>query len=162
MRWQNDLRGLNAGFEVWIDWYRDRLDGKPVNWELERQWALLSKEQLSQSPAEINAYLKALREGSLTKQLKRVRAIFIGHGEAGKTSLIRALTRRGCDRGKGGDDAGRCRHGFPLQDRRAGRGLHQGSANPEDDDLTVHFWDFGGQVMAHATHQFFLRSNASM
>jgi hypothetical protein len=27
-----------------------------------------------------------------------------------------------------------------------------------DDDLTVHFWDFGGQVMAHATHQFFLRS----
>ena len=28
----------------------------------------------------------------------------------------------------------------------------------EDDDLTVHFWDFGGQVMAHATHQFFLRS----
>jgi hypothetical protein len=22
----------------------------------------------------------------------------------------------------------------------------------------VHFWDFGGQVMAHATHQFFLRS----
>jgi len=28
----------------------------------------------------------------------------------------------------------------------------------KDDDLTVHFWDFGGQVMAHATHQFFLRS----
>jgi hypothetical protein len=28
----------------------------------------------------------------------------------------------------------------------------------DDDDLTVHFWDFGGQVMAHATHQFFLRS----
>ena len=27
-----------------------------------------------------------------------------------------------------------------------------------EDDLTVHFWDFGGQVMAHATHQFFLRS----
>ena len=22
----------------------------------------------------------------------------------------------------------------------------------------MHFWDFGGQVMAHATHQFFLRS----
>jgi GTPase SAR1 family protein len=24
---------------------------------------------------------------------------------------------------------------------------------------TVYFWDFGGQVMAHQTHQFFLRSN---
>jgi hypothetical protein len=22
-------------------------------------------------------------------------------------------------------------------------------------ELTVYFWDFGGQVMAHATHQFF-------
>ena len=32
------------------------------------------------------------------------------------------------------------------------------SADYKDDDLTVHFWDFGGQVMAHATHQFFLRS----
>ena len=31
---------------------------------------------------------KALRDGALTKQLKRVRAIFIGHGEVGKTSLI--------------------------------------------------------------------------
>jgi len=26
-------------------------------------------------------------------------------------------------------------------------------------DIQAHFWDFGGQVMAHATHQFFLRSS---
>ena len=25
-------------------------------------------------------------------------------------------------------------------------------------ELTAHFWDFGGQVIAHATHQFFLRA----
>ena len=87
----SDLQVLGAGFEVWIDWYQDRLDGKPFNWEIERQCAMLSKEQLSQSPAEINAYLKALRDGTLTKQLKRVRAIFIGHGEVGKTSLINVL-----------------------------------------------------------------------
>jgi hypothetical protein len=88
---QRDLRGLDAGFEIWIDWYQDRLDGKPFDWGIEGQWALLSKEQLSQSPAEINAYLKGFRDGALTKELKRVRAIFIGHGEVGKTSLIRAL-----------------------------------------------------------------------
>jgi hypothetical protein len=58
---QEDLRSLDAGFQVWIDWYQDRLDGKSFDWEIERQWALLSKEQLSQSPAEINAYLKGLR-----------------------------------------------------------------------------------------------------
>ncbi|WP_374086178.1 COR domain-containing protein [Methylomicrobium lacus] len=27
----------------------------------------------------------------------------------------------------------------------------------EGSDIKAHFWDFGGQVMAHATHQFFLR-----
>ena len=25
--------------------------------------------------------------------------------------------------------------------------------------IKAHFWDFGGQVMAHATHQFILRSD---
>jgi hypothetical protein len=25
---QSDLRGLDAGFDVWIDWYQDRLNGK--------------------------------------------------------------------------------------------------------------------------------------
>ena len=34
---ETDLRSLNAGFEVWIDWYRDRLEGKPPDWEVERQ-----------------------------------------------------------------------------------------------------------------------------
>ena len=86
-----DLQCLNSGFETWLDWYQDRLDGKPFNWEIEQQWALLSKEQLSQSAAEINAYLSGLRKKELTKQLKRVRAIFMGHGEVGKTSLIRVL-----------------------------------------------------------------------
>jgi hypothetical protein len=67
MRWidlQRDLRELGAGFEVWIDWYQDRLDGTPFNGDIERQWALLSKEQLSQEPAEINAYLKGFRSGT--------------------------------------------------------------------------------------------------
>ncbi len=49
---------------------------------------------LSQSPAEINAYLKALRDGALTKQLKRVRAIFIGHGEVGRLRSSSACTAR--------------------------------------------------------------------
>jgi hypothetical protein len=149
-----DLKSLRAGFEVWIDWYQDRLDGKPFDWEIERQWALLSKEQLSQSPAQINAYLKGLRERALTKQFKRVRAIFIGHGEVGKTSLIRALH---------GEDviAGReaMTQGVAIKDAiHEQAGVFTRVTDYRDDDLTVHFWDFGGQVMAHATHQFFLRS----
>lgn len=151
---QSDLLSLDAGFEIWIDWYQDRLDGKPFNWELERQWALLSKEQLAQSPAEINAYLKALRDGALTKQFKRVRAIFIGHGEVGKTSLIRALHG---EEVIAGQEA--MTQGVAIQDAiHEQAGVFTRVTDYKDDDLTVHFWDFGGQVMAHATHQFFLRS----
>jgi GTPase SAR1 family protein len=159
----SDLRSLDAGFEIWMDWYQDRLDGKPFNWELERQWALLSKEQLSQSPAEINAYLKELRDRASVKQsaatkklkqFKRVRAIFIGHGEVGKTSLIKAL--------HGGDViAGQevMTQGVAIQDAiHEQAGVFVRVTDYKDDHLTVHFWDFGGQVMAHATHQFFLRS----
>ncbi len=54
---------LDAGFEVWLDWYQDRLDGKPLDFDIEREWALLSKEHRAQSPAEINAYLASLRGG---------------------------------------------------------------------------------------------------
>ena len=124
---QRDLRGLDAGFEVWIDWYQDRLDGKPFDREIERQWALLSKEQLAQSPAEINAYLKALRDGALTKELKRVRAIFIGHGE-GQNIAHPCAAWRGCDRRQGADDAGNRHQGCGVVHAQNGAGsgrLHQ-------------------------------------
>jgi hypothetical protein len=157
---QRDLRGLDAGFQVWIDWYQDRLDGKSFDWGIERQWALLSKEQLSQSPAEINAYLKGLRVGALTKELKRVRAIFIGHGEAGKTSLIRALHGEDVIQGKEPMTQGVAIKDAALSTNKMEEeaGVFTSVTDYKDDDLTVHFWDFGGQVMAHATHQFFLRS----
>ncbi len=58
---QTTAIALDAGFEVWLDWYQDRLDGKPLDLDIEREWALLSKERRAQSPAEINAYLASLR-----------------------------------------------------------------------------------------------------
>ena len=61
---QHDLRGLNAGFEVWIDWYQDRLDGRPWDWELERRCALSTTTQ-AHDPAAINANLRRLRGGAL-------------------------------------------------------------------------------------------------
>ena len=150
---QTDLQSLQVGFEVWIDWYSDRLNGKALDWEIERQWARLSKEQFVQSPAEVNAHLKGLREGLLTKQLKRVRAIFIGHGEVGKTSLINVL------HGGEVEPPDRATKGVAIKDAiHEHAGVFTRVIDYKDDDLTVHFWDFGGQVMAHATHQFFLRS----
>ncbi|MGO8952936.1 MAG: COR domain-containing protein [Rhodomicrobium sp.] len=150
---QLDLQEFRSGFDVWVDWYQDRLEGKPFHWEVEREQALLTQERLSQSAAEINAYLKRLRDGVLTKQLKRVRAIFIGHGEVGKTSLINVL------HGGEAEPPDRTTKGVAIKDAiHEEAGVFTRVTDSKEDDLTVHFWDFGGQVMAHATHQFFLRS----
>jgi hypothetical protein len=64
MRFEADLLSLNAGFEIWLDWYSDRRNGKmPENWS--RQCAMLSGDLFAQTPARINACLKGLRDASL-------------------------------------------------------------------------------------------------
>lgn len=140
---KTDALSLNAGFEVWLDWYDDRLQGKPIDVELLKQWNNIPKEIQSQGAAEVNAYLKNLVQKTAVQPLNRVRAIFIGYGEAGKTSLIRTL------------------HGEPVTEGKGGMtvGIDIREWAVPDSDIKAHFWDFGGQVMAHATHQFFLRSS---
>jgi hypothetical protein len=134
---------LNAGFEVWLDWYEDRLQGKPIDIKLLKQWNNIPKEVEGQGVVAINAYLKNLVQKTATQPLNRVRAIFIGYGESGKTSLIRALHGEAVTEGK--------------EAMTVGIDIREWSV-PES-DIKAHFWDFGGQVMAHATHQFFLRSS---
>ncbi|POZ51526.1 GTP-binding protein [Methylovulum psychrotolerans] len=146
-RWLSDFKAdalsLDVGFEVWLDWYEERLQGQPIDADLLEQWANIPEEVESQGVAAINAYLKNLVAKSATQPLNRVRAIFIGYGEAGKTSLIRAL------------------HNEPVLEGREEMtaGIDIRNWQIPDTEIKVHFWDFGGQVMAHATHQFFLRSS---
>jgi hypothetical protein len=54
---QRDLLSLHESFRIWVNWYQNRLNGQPLDMELERQLALLPDEVLSQEPAAINAYL---------------------------------------------------------------------------------------------------------
>jgi hypothetical protein len=136
-----DAISLDAGFEVWLDWYDDRIQGKPIDWELFRQWNDVAAEIQAQGPSKYNAYLKSLVHKTVTQPLNRVRAIFIGYGEAGKTSLVRVLRGETVVEGKEDMTAGIDISDWPLP----------------NSDIVAHFWDFGGQVMAHATHQFFLR-----
>jgi signal recognition particle receptor subunit beta len=152
------LLACNAGFEYWVDWYEARLRGEPVpEWEAIQGQILLPEEVLAQGSGRINAYLLDLRAGIATPPLNRVRAIFIGPGGAGKTSLIRAL------HGEPVDPQVDHTPGIEIRESRfvaaeADQGRYQ-AAPADSPDLVVHFWDFGGQVMYHATHQFFLRSN---
>ncbi len=132
---------LGAGFEVWLAWYEQRLSGKPIEIYLLQQWNRIPSEINAQAPAAINTYLKNLTEKTATRPLNRVRAIFIGYGEAGKTSLVRVLNGKSVTEGSVDMTAG-----IDISDWRV-----------RNTDINAHFWDFGGQVMAHATHQFFLR-----
>lgn len=149
-QWQSLLEGLrvdamrlDASFQVWADWYDDRVSGKPVDLELLRRWQGIPIEIRAQGVASVNAFLKNLAGQEMLRPLNRVRAIFLGYGDAGKTSLIRAL------------------HGEPvvegLEPMTPGIAIRDWSV--PDTDIKASFWDFGGQVMAHATHQFFLRSS---
>jgi|WetSurMetagenome_2_1015567.scaffolds.fasta_scaffold15365_2 GTPase SAR1 family protein len=137
----NYLRNLPS-FEYWADWLQDRYDGKPFNLDILEKSVLLPDEIKALTPREINRYLKQLSSGKLEEKIKRVRAIFIGDGEAGKTSLIQALNE--------------------LEVKQGGTemtpGIEISEWKVQDTDLIANFWDFGGQVIAHATHQFFLRS----
>jgi hypothetical protein len=78
-----------------------------------------------------------------------------------KTSLIRALHGEDVIQGKEPMTRGIAIKDAALSTNRMEEeaGVFTSIADYKDDYLTVHFWDFGGQVMAHATHQFFLRSN---
>ncbi len=77
------------------------------------------------------------------RPLNLVRAFFIGNSGAGKTSLIRTLTGEQVYEGKEAMTSGIDIREWPVGDTA----------------ITAHFWDFGGQVMAHSTHHFFLREH---
>ena len=107
---------------------------------LEKQ-VLIPEEILAQDVASIDAYLNSLVYAD--KALNRVRAIFMGHGTAGKTSLVRCLLGENVIEGK--------------EDMTPGIDIREWLV--PDSPVRAHFWDFGGQVIAHATHQFFLRTD---
>ncbi|TAA74167.1 MAG: Ras of Complex, Roc, domain of DAPkinase [Candidatus Electronema aureum] len=134
------LRNYGHGFDIWADWFQGRIDGVPTNKEFLEAVANLPEEILAQEPAQINAYIKNLCQTE--RPLNRVRVIFLGYGEAGKTSLIRALNSLEVVAGK----------------EQMTPGIDISTWQVPGTEITAHFWDFGGQVVAHATHQFFLRS----
>ena len=143
VRFQSALLKLDTGFEFWFDWYAARCRGDEIDVELLKKRVFLPESIASLSPKEINAYLAGLTQGLASAPLNRVRTIFIGDGEAGKTSLIRVL------------------HGEPVVEGIEAKtpGIEIREWIIPKTAITASFWDFGGQVMVHATHQLFLRES---
>src|SRR4029077_11696278 len=92
----------------------------------------------------ILAYYFAQRSGS--KPLNEGKLILVGRGGVGKTSLVKTLMT---GQFKPGEEP---TQGIKISDWHC-------PLSPSE-RVTLHIWDFGGQEMMHATHQFFLTARA--
>ncbi|CAK8710821.1 hypothetical protein GKODMF_02145 [Candidatus Electrothrix gigas] len=90
----------------------------------------------------INAIRRYFVELEKSKQpLNEVKILLIGDGAAGKTSLVKQLL------GQPFDEHEDTTHGISIQ------GWEPECAGKQ---IRANVWDFGGQEIQHATHQFFL------
>ena len=102
---------------------------------------------LVEPPIEIAKHgIKAIKSyyKSLTVEktpLSEVKVLFVGDGGSGKTSLMKRLLGEPFD---------------PNESQTHGINIRDWSTNEDRAPIHVHFWDFGGQQIMHATHQFFL------
>ncbi|HBP89205.1 MAG TPA: hypothetical protein DD706_16075 [Nitrospiraceae bacterium] len=132
--------------------------GIPAKWEVGNNWEdgiFVKGCPLIHPPPEVvqqgheavlNYFLEIEEQGM--DRLFEAKMLIVGEGRAGKTSLLRRLyqpdqplpdedeTTKGIDIH---------RHDFPLANGRTFR---------------LNVWDFGGQQIYHATHQFFLTKNS--
>ncbi|BAY17153.1 small GTP-binding protein domain-containing protein [Anabaenopsis circularis NIES-21] len=94
----------------------------------------------SKDAKEIFNYLRQIRT-SKTRPLHEAKLLLIGQGSVGKTSLIEQLIRNQYDKNQ------------PQTD---GLNVENWNVHINSKDIRLNVWDFGGQEIYHATHQFFL------
>ncbi|MBC7777197.1 MAG: GTP-binding protein, partial [Phycisphaerae bacterium] len=97
-------------------------------------------EVAQESPQAVRDYFEEL--GDDGQKLNEVKVIFLGEASAGKTSLVKRLM------GENFDSKESQTHGIRIR--------KMPFAMDDGDTVTAHLWDFGGQEVMHATHQFFL------
>jgi internalin A len=92
------------------------------------------------SAKEIFNYLRQLRSGEV-RPLNEAKLILVGQGSVGKTSLIKKLVHN-------------CYN--PNEQQTDGLNVEPWDLQVNSKDICLNVWDFGGQEIYHATHQFFL------
>ncbi len=96
-------------------------------------------EIIEQGLEAIHQYFISLQTGE--RPLNEVKVLLVGDGAAGKTSLVKQLL------GEAFDQQEDTTHGISIRGWGVGAG---------GQPVKVNIWDFGGQEIMHATHQFFL------
>ena len=92
------------------------------------------------SVAEIFNYLRLLRSSEV-RPLNEAKLLLVGQGSVGKTSLIKRLIRNRFN---------------PNEPQTDGLSVSEWGIHVNSKDVRLNVWDFGGQEIYHATHQFFL------
>ncbi|MEE9553496.1 MAG: COR domain-containing protein [candidate division Zixibacteria bacterium] len=87
----------------------------------------------------INYYFKHV--GVEKRPLNEAKMILVGQGSVGKTSLVKRLIRDEFD---------------PDENKTEGISIDKWWISVDGDEIRLNVWDFGGQEIMHATHQFFL------
>ena len=90
----------------------------------------------------ITWYLQNVLSGAPTRPLNEAKVILVGQGAVGKTSLVKRLLF---------DE-------FDPQEQKTEGIDHPalGRCKADGQEIKLNVWDFGGQEIMHATHQFFL------
>ena len=96
-------------------------------------------EIIKKGKSSIAEYFSSLGKGY--KYVNEVKAILIGDGESGKTSLVKRIIENDFNKNE------HQTHGISIRNWKFLK---------NNNEIIVHFWDFGGQEIMHATHQFFL------
>lgn len=90
----------------------------------------------------LSFYFETLTNGA---SLNEVKLLLVGRGGVGKTSISRRLTEKGFN---------------SRQKETEGITISPWRVQCKPGSVHVHMWDFAGQVITHATHQFFLTSRS--
>ncbi len=123
------------------------LFSKEYFYDWDRKGFCLHNNPLESPPIEIvHKGARAVREYFQQMDVEKrsnneIKVLLVGDGGAGKTSLVRQLV------GELFQVNESATHGISIRNWTVKSG---------DREVLVHFWDFGGQEIMHATHQFFL------
>ena len=100
------------------------------------------------SPSAILEFLRQRKEEG-TESIYEAKLLIIGEGGAGKTSLANKLVNSQYElKLEGNENSEKSTEGIDV--------LHLNFKHSSGNSFRVNVWDFGGQEIYHATHQFFL------